>query len=102
MSPPPPSSVPIPRQDLTFQRLQDGSAVLVDAQARSYALNATGADVWELCAESHTVEQICEALLDRYEATPEVMQETVGALLEQLMELRLLSVSPPVSAPDFG
>ena len=88
------SSVPRPRQDVTFQRLTDGSGVLVDARGRSYAINATGADVWELCDGSRSAYQICDALLDRYEATPEFVQESLDAMLKQLEELELLTLDP--------
>jgi hypothetical protein len=91
MSPLASSSVPIPRLDVTFERLQDGSAVLVDAQARSYALNATGADAWELCTGANSIDQICEALLERYETTPDVIQETLESLLMHFQELHLIS-----------
>lgn len=66
--------------------MPDGSTVLVDSSGNSLALNATGAEVWTLCDGRNSVEAICDALLDRYEATPEMVHESVVALLRTLSD----------------
>ena len=93
-------TIPVPRHDVTFQRLSDGSGVLVDGQGRSYAINATGADVWELCDGERSADDICLTLLDRYEATPELVQESLDAMLEQLEDLKLITLGRPDSQTD--
>jgi hypothetical protein len=85
-------STPIPNAEVIFQRLADGSGVLVDAEGNSYAINATGADVWELCDGRRSADEICDVLLDRYEATPELVQESLDAMLTHLAELKLLTL----------
>lgn len=88
---PTPSDRPRAREDVTFQRLPDGSGVLVDlATGSTYALNATGAEAWALCDGRHTVDDIASAFLDRYEATPETVYESLAALLAHLAELGVL------------
>ena len=79
------------RAGVTSQQLADGSAVLVDeATGSGYALNATAAEVWALCDGQRTLDDIVDALLDRYEATPEQVHESVIALVVHLRDLGML------------
>ncbi len=79
------------RDDVVFQQMPDGSGVLVDPVVNgTYALNATAAEVWALCDGQHTVDDIAGALLDRYDATPEEIDESLAALLAHLKELGVL------------
>jgi hypothetical protein len=79
------------RTGVTFQELPDGSAVVVDeATGSSYALNATAAQVWQLCDGRRTLDDIADALLDRYEATPEQVAESVASFVAHLRELSVL------------
>lgn len=82
---------PSPRPGVMFQPLPDGSGVLVDsASGNAFALNATGALVWELLDGQRTVAEIAQELLDRYEATPSEARQGAAALLAHLDELGVL------------
>ena len=79
------------RTGVTFQELPDGSAVLVDESTGStYALNATAAQAWQLCDGQRTLDDIADALLDKYEATPEQVVETLQSFVAHLREIGVL------------
>ena len=79
------------RASITFQALPDGSAVLVDeATGSSYALNATAAQAWQLCDGQRTLDDIAAALLDKYEARPEQVAETLASFVAHLREIGVL------------
>lgn len=80
------------RAGVEYQRLADGSAVLVDGRGDAYALNATAAEVWELC-DGRGGEALLAALLARYAASPARARRSVAALLARLRRLGLLE--PP-------
>jgi hypothetical protein len=74
-----------------FQPLPDGSGVLVDsASGSAFALNATGALIWELLDGKRSLDQLTAELLDRYQATLGEARHGVTALLEHLDELGVL------------
>lgn len=86
-----PRRAPCRQDDIVFQRLPDGTGVLVDpASGASYALNATGVEVWELCDGTHSEQEIVHALLERYEATTDEVQQSVRALITHLQALGVL------------
>ena len=61
---------------------------------RGLALNATGADVVQLCTGEHTVAGIVERLAAKYEAPPAVVEEQVAAFLRALLERGLIADAP--------
>lgn len=78
--------------------MPDGSGVLVDeASGTSYALNATGAEVWQLCDGRHTMDDIAAALLERYRATRREIRQSVRALVAHLRQLGVLDETAPGS-----
>lgn len=72
--------------------MPDGTGVIVDPESgASYALNATGAEVWALCDGAHTEAEIVAALLERYEAGEDDVARSVTSLLAHLRNLGVLS-----------
>jgi hypothetical protein len=64
-----------------------GEAVLLDLKrGKYYALNPTGAAVWELLAEPRSREELQTAMLARYDVAPEVLRADLAALLEDLRD----------------
>src|SRR5687768_17103228 len=83
------------RPDVIFERLADGSAVLVDPVSRStHALNATGAEIWRLCDGKRDAEAIVRALRRRFSAPVDEMRAGVDALLDHFVELHVLAGVP--------
>lgn len=83
---------PHQRRGLIFERLADGSGVVVDQDGASYALNPTGAAVWALCDGRHDAPAMAAALAQRYQTTARSALPAVVSLLEQLHDLELLEV----------
>jgi hypothetical protein len=73
-----------------FQALGDGSGVLVDGAGNSYALNATGADVWQLCDGRTDATTMVARLMERYEAPEDDVRRGVAALLHELRRLGVI------------
>lgn len=84
------------RPDVLFERLADGSAVLVDpVSGTTHALNTTGAAVWNQCNGRRDTAAIVRSLGRRFDAPPKDIREGVEALLEHLAELHVLAGAPP-------
>mgnify|MGYP006307215097 CR=1 FL=1 len=63
----------------------EGEVVLLDIEAGVYyGLNEVGAEVWDLIQEPQTVEEIVDALLDKYTVERERCMADVIELLEEL------------------
>jgi Coenzyme PQQ synthesis protein D (PqqD) len=72
--------------------MPDGSGLLVEAESGdAFAVNVTGADVWELCDGRRPAATIAAVLLDRYEAEPAAVEAGVAALLAHFRDLGLLA-----------
>ena len=59
-----------------------------------YGLDTVGTDIWNLAREPRSIEQICQALLDRYDVEPETCRNEVTELLETLVADGSLVVVP--------
>lgn len=79
------------RDEIAFQPMPDGTAVLVDpVTGAACALNATGARVWQLCDGSRTLDEIAAALAEEFDVTPAQARHDIAALLHALGELDML------------
>ncbi len=54
-------------------------------------LNESGKFLWEQLSSDKTPEQLCAALLDEYDVTPEQAQSDVAAFTEKLKKAALLA-----------
>jgi GeoRSP system PqqD family protein len=52
---------------------------------RMFALNIIATDIWKLC-DGRTPREIAEELAERFEADPEIIEQDVLNLLEELKE----------------
>lgn len=50
-------------------------------------VNGTGAYLWELLAQPHTVESLTSAMLDAYDVSPEVALADAKAFVEKLRKV---------------
>lgn len=72
-----------------------GEAVLLNLDTgQYYALNQAGARLWHLLLEHRRLEPVLERMLAEYEVAPEQLRDDVDALLEELLERRLLVRTP--------
>lgn len=79
------ADVPIANPATVFQEGEAGWAALVNLDVvSSLALNPTGIIVWELIDGKRTVEDIVEAVRNRFEDVPDSVTADVMELLDQL------------------
>ena len=83
-----------PNPDAMAQRVGD-EVVLVHLKTdRIFALNQTGARIWELLSENLDAYQIQETLLREFEVDESQLKQEIYQLIESLYEQDLLVVSP--------
>lgn len=71
----------------------DREVVLMNiSRGRCYGLGETGSAVWRRLQSPIRVDDLCRELLLEYAADPEVLQQDVIALLEQMQEEGLVKV----------
>lgn len=57
-----------------------------------YGLNEVGAHIWDLIQQPKTIEAIRASLLAEYEVTPEVCQQDLTVIVEELVAAGLVEV----------
>ena len=67
--------------------------LLVVASGKCFGLGETGSDVWRLLEHPTTVQPVVDALLQQYDAPPEVIEADVLELLERLQQEGLIQIS---------
>jgi hypothetical protein len=70
--------------DVVAQRVDDQTVLVNLATNRIFALNRTGARLWELLKEGRNKAEICTELSAEYSADPGNIREEVDQLLRQL------------------
>ena len=74
----------------------EDDVVLLSLRAGSYfGFNRVGTEIWNMLAEPHRVDQICEALAPLYAVDAATMNRDVTVFLQSLIERRLLRVVEP-------
>ena len=72
----------------------DDTVVMMDPDDGAYhELDPIGARIWALLEQPGSAAQICTALLDDYEVTPEDCRREVLAFLVRARELRIVEVA---------
>lgn len=84
--------LPRPNPAVVFCAVEEGAVLLSTEDETYYGLNAVGARVWSLLPPAHlTLESLCAALAADYpEADPDELASDVMALLDDLLESRLV------------
>jgi hypothetical protein len=77
--------------DSVMFRIIEDEAVILDLDAGEYfGLNAVATRVWQLLSENQPVTSICNAIVDEFDVSLEVVQEDVGSLVNDLCSRGLL------------
>jgi hypothetical protein len=72
-------------------RIIDEEAVILDLDAGEYfGLNSVGTRIWQLLSENQAVPAICEAIVEEFEVSLDVVQQDVTSLIGDLCERGLL------------
>jgi PqqD family protein of HPr-rel-A system len=79
---------------LPFQRMEE-EAIVVDPRTREVHLfNGTAARIWELLATPRSIDEVCGALIDEFDAEPEALRREVEAFVTDLGGRGLLTAAP--------
>ncbi|MBW4620514.1 MAG: PqqD family peptide modification chaperone [Cyanosarcina radialis HA8281-LM2] len=82
-------------EDVLVQVL-DGESVLLNLQNEQYyGLDDIGTRMWEVLAESQSIEEAYRVLLAEYQVEPEQLRQDLQVLLEKLVEHGLVELSNP-------
>ena len=82
--------VTIPAQVMA-QEVGDETVILDLANGTYYGLDPVGARIWQLMTEGQTLVLVCEVMLAEYEVTREDIERDVLALVQTLLERKLVS-----------
>ena len=87
---------PVIHPELTW-RLLDGEAVIVSPTSGEIrVLNHVGTKIWQLIVDTHTVEEIEQALVNQYGLSPQQANADVSAFIEDLLDRGLVIWKSPV------
>ncbi|MFD1885722.1 lasso peptide biosynthesis PqqD family chaperone [Paenibacillus wenxiniae] len=71
----------------------NGEKVMLDVQSgKYYNLGTIGGRIWDLSAQSSTVDEIVARLLEEYEVSPEVCKQQVSTFMGQMLSEGLVEV----------
>lgn len=86
------SKFTIPPQ--VISRTVGEETVILELESGTYfELDPVGARVWELMGEGRTFGQLCDIVMQEYEVSRERLEEDVTALVQQLADRRLVTLS---------
>jgi hypothetical protein len=89
-------SIPRTDPDVVIAAMPGGDMILLHLGTGQYmSLNETGAFLWKLMDDSTSLADMCRALFDRFEVTPEAAEEAVRDLMRELKSHRLITISDP-------
>ena len=80
----------LPAQVMARQ-VGDETVILDLTSGTYYGLDPVGARIWQLMAEGQTLVKVCEVMLAEYEVTREDIERDVLALVQTLLERKLVS-----------
>jgi hypothetical protein len=70
-----------------------GEAVIMSLRnGMYYGLDEIGAEIWKLIQQPRPVAEVCDAIMQVYDVTPDVCERDVKALLSQLIAEGLIEV----------
>ena len=82
--------VTIPAQVMA-REVGDETVILDLANGTYYGLDPVGARIWQLMAEGQMLTQVCDVMLAEYEVTREDIERDVFALVQTLLDRKLVS-----------
>lgn len=76
-----------------FSKLGNELVMMSVEQSKYFALDETAGVIWECLEKSISIQEICDALMKKFNVPKEQCQREVLAFLEQLHEKKLIAVS---------
>ena len=69
----------------------DNETVMMDIEkGEYYGINQVGTRIWSLLEHPHTIEQLCETLLEEFEVTEEECFQDVREFVARLAEKKMI------------
>lgn len=81
---------PLRKDNLIFREESFGGLVFNPETGEIFELQKTGALIYSLCDGKHTVDDICNVILERFEVKREDAHKDLMEFLRQLKDLRLI------------
>lgn len=79
-------------QEILFDRVGQEVVMINLEEGRYFIMDEIAAEIWACLATPVRVGDVCAALTDKFEVTPETCQRDVLAFLERLGEKNLLQI----------
>lgn len=76
-----------------FKELDAGAVALNLQTGKYYSLNSVGRRMWMLLAEENSLDEVRDAIVSEYHATPERVDKDLMALLAGLKTAGLLAIA---------
>lgn len=81
--------------NVLFRQLEDESVLLHLNKEIYYGLDDVGTRMWQVLAQSETIQTAFDALSEEYDIEPDVLQRDLTGLIEQLLDRDLLEIQTP-------
>ncbi len=81
------------RAECTWRRTLDGVLVLAAKADAPVHIGGSGALAWDLLSEPMTMTELIAGLTDAYDLRPEVLVGDIARLVDQLVQLGVVSVT---------
>ncbi len=76
-----------------FAQEVDGEMVLLDMESENYfGLDEVGTAIWQTMQERETLQEVFEALVEKYEVEAEVLEKDLSDFVGKLLESGLVEV----------
>lgn len=83
-----------PNTEEVASKVMDGEAILINlSNGIYYSMDKVGGYVWEMIEGTHSLAEIVEAIVGRYDISPEKAQADVDRLAAELVQESLVKVS---------
>jgi hypothetical protein len=88
-----------PHPDVVFTELQSGESVLLHLDTKTYfSLNETGSTIWSLLEGGRSLTEVADALTEQYDVSRDQASASVLALVQQLLDENLVSLTDTPAA----
>jgi len=82
-------------------RVIDGEAIIINLTTGIYySMDRVGGSIWAMLEDGHSLGQIAEAVIDRYEVSSEQAQDDLERVTAELVRENLIAVSDDQAAPQ--
>ncbi|MFZ2961142.1 MAG: lasso peptide biosynthesis PqqD family chaperone [Candidatus Ozemobacteraceae bacterium] len=76
-----------------FSKLGDELVMMSIEQSKYFALDETAGVIWECLEKPISIQEICQALMKKFDVPKEQCEQEVSAFLDQLYEKKLITIS---------